>query len=175
MAKGRATFYLGEELLARVTGEALQLGRTNSEIVRRCITLYFSQHHSSDLEKEVGDRAVRKRTRELLKDRPLDSHDGIMLAVRVKDVINKEIKELKKCDWLTPSDYDRFIKLADDNKKVAATYEESDWLCEKLDILIDQLKQGKKELEAQEVINRLVRRQPAGTLKEQRGTYKSKK
>ena len=139
------TFKVSPELKARLEIEARERGITQGAVARKALASYLEREEElTELDKEVLQREARRRLRNMMKGKPVDAHDGIMLVKQVWDVIEKEKRMLKECDLLAPEDYDSFIRLVEQNKEVARTYEDSERLIRKFDILIERL-EGEKQ------------------------------
>ena len=141
--KVRAAFYLGEALLGWVGERATRLRTTSSSVVRECITFYIQQHAEEELERVVGERASRKRRRDMEMDGPKDMHDGAMRVVTIWDSIEKEKREFKRIGILTSQDYDRWIEMLEANREPLRKYEKGEVLVKKLDLLVSKLDKEK--------------------------------
>ena len=135
---------LDESLLAQLQKVAMKSGITLSDLVRKAILSYLtSLPYLSETEREVMVRANRKRERKLEMDLPIDMHDGAMKLITIWDSIEKEKANLKRIGILTEKDYDSWIKLLEANKKPLSKYEDGERLVEKLNMLIQKLKEEK--------------------------------
>ena len=137
-------FKLDSSLKARLEKFALARGKTQGEVLRGALTSYLANWSENELERKHGELGMSKRVREMLEAMPKDTHDGVMLVSRIDDIIQKQIEELRKKGWLEVDDYDHFIRLVKENKKVVETYAEAEWLSRKLDMLVNKLEKEKR-------------------------------
>ena len=142
------SFKMDAPMKAVLEKKSLELGITQGEISRRALIMYLlSEVEITDEEKQYLERAMQKRNRIMMMDLPKDLHDGGMMIDTIATSIEKEIAVLKKRNMLCQSDYDHFIKIVEENKEPCSKYEDGEWVCEKLDMLIDWLKDEKIKME----------------------------
>jgi len=148
------TFKVSPAVKARLEIEAREREITQGAIVRAALISYLEKGGLTELDRDILQRETKRRLRDMAKGRPMDIHDGIMLVKQVWDVIEKEKKALKECGLLAPDDYDSFIKLVEQNKEVARTYEDGERLVTKFDSLIERLrKERSNEFNLQQLKN----------------------
>ena len=141
------TFKVSPELKARLEIEARERGVAQGAVIRKALALYLEgKEELTGLDKEVLQKEAKRRVRNMMKGKPVGIHDGIVLVKQVWNVIEREKRILKECDLLAPEDYDSFIRLVEQNKEVARTYEDGERLIRKFDVLIERLRREKQQL-----------------------------
>ena len=138
------TFKVSPAIRAQLEIEAREREITIGAIVRAAVISCLETGDLTELDRDILQRETKRRLRDMVKGKPMDIHDGIMLVKQVWDVIEKEKKSLRECSLLTADDYDSFIRLVEQNKEVAKTYEDGDRLVTKFDTLIERLKQERE-------------------------------
>jgi hypothetical protein len=131
---------------ARLEKISLTKGVSQGEVMRTAFAEYVDNYDDEN-DKKFSDVAAKKRIRIMKMMQPKDMHDGAMMIDTIDKVIKKEIKVLKDLNMLEADDYGHFIELIEFNKEACAEYENGEWVCKKLDILIDRLKEERDKKE----------------------------
>ena len=137
----RFSLRMSSDLKARLEKYALEVGETQSRVVREAMAEFLASR--SKKEQKHGELGMTKRIG-MLEAMP----DGVMLIARIDNIIQNQIGELRKRNWLVATDYDHFIRLVEENKKAVQTYDEGEWLASKLDTLIEKLRKEKRQCQS---------------------------
>ena len=133
------------DMKARVETMALQLGETQSEIVRLAIDRFLQTHASSDRERSASEIAARQRRERINLMQPKDGHRTAMQVIAAWATIQKERKEFESIGSIGILDFDSWIRRLEENKiAIDPDNPERERIEQKCDFLIAKLRKERE-------------------------------